>query len=120
MSNPYDTTNPYGFGLLGMLGETDTERRKRIAWSNATTIPSCEDRVDCDGRVIRWSEYGKTTECGWEIDHITPTAFGGLDVGSNLRARHWFGNRRAGGLLSGLPKASVGGGLLAGLFHKSS
>jgi hypothetical protein len=55
---------------------------------------------DCDGRLIKRSEYGKLTACGWEIDHVTPSMLGGLDVYANKRPRHWQGNRSAGGLLN--------------------
>jgi hypothetical protein len=107
-------TNP-GQGLLGFLGQTEDERRRNIAWGNARPIANSLDRIDCDERIICWSEYGQTTARGWEIDHATPTALGGLDVYSNLRARHWQGNRSAGGLLGGLSKLGGASGLLGGL-----
>lgn len=65
--------------------------------------------VDCDGRKIRKSDYGKLSEFGWEIDHVVPTAFGGLDTYANKRPRHWQGNRSAGGLINAL----LGGGPFA-------
>jgi len=55
--------------------------------------------MDCDGRVMCWSEYGLKSSFGWEIDHAIPTRLGGPDIVSNLRARHWQGNRSAGGIL---------------------
>lgn len=63
---------------------------------------SAEWATDCDGRTIKRSDYGKETEYGWEIDHITPTALGGLDHWSNKRPRHCRGNASAGGLLAAL------------------
>jgi hypothetical protein len=102
-------TNSNGNGLFGLLGQTEDERRKNVAWNNADSIANSFDRIDCDGRTIRWAEYGKTTACGWEIDHATPTAIGGLDVSGNLRARHWHGNRSAGGLLAALSNTGSGG-----------
>jgi hypothetical protein len=102
--------------LLGSIGLTEDERRKAVAWNNARPINNSSDRTDCDDRIICWSEYGQTTARGWEIDHATPTALGGTDVDSNLRARHWQGNRSAGGLLGGLSKPEKASGLLGGLF----
>jgi hypothetical protein len=101
--------------LLGSAGQTEDERRKLVAWNTARSLEDSSDRIDCDGRVICWAEYGKTTAYGWEIDHSTPAAVGGLDVYDNLRARHWLGNRSAGGLLGGLFRAGTSGGLLDGL-----
>lgn len=86
--------------LLGNL--TLTEQRKQLAWINTAGSLSVAVCYDCDGRVIRYDEYGKLTVCGWEIDHSVPTAIGGYDVPANFRARHYIGNRRAGGLLGAL------------------
>lgn len=83
---------------------TDLERRKLAAWMAADPILGHDGnlvRLDCDGRVILWSAYGELSDFGWEIDHIRPTVIGGPDVLWNLRARHWKGNRSAGGLLGG-------------------
>jgi hypothetical protein len=113
-------TNPFSSTLLGFVGLTEDERRKAIAWNNARPIDNSSDRIDCDERIICWSEYGQTTARGWEIDHATPTALGGPDVYSNLRARHWQGNRSAGGLLGGLSKLGKASGLLGGLFGNSN
>jgi hypothetical protein len=58
--------------------------------------------VDCDGRTIKFAEYGKYSECGWQIDHTMPTGLGGLDVYANKRPRHWRGNSSAGGILGSI------------------
>ncbi len=58
--------------------------------------------IDCDGRIIRRSEYGRISDNGWQVDHVHPTALGGGDHWANLRPRHWRGNCSAGGLLGGL------------------
>ena len=92
----------HGQTLLGLVGQTEHERRKIAAWNSAHAMEDSSDRLDCDGRVICWKEYGKTTAYGWEIDHATPGAVGGLDVYGNFRARHWLGNRSDGDLLRGL------------------
>ncbi|MGQ0677244.1 MAG: hypothetical protein ACT4N4_14330 [Rhodospirillales bacterium] len=59
-------------------------------------------RIDCDGRIIWRSEYGKYTAHGWHVDHDIPSILGGGDGFANLRPRHWLGNTRAGGLLGGI------------------
>ena len=82
------------------------ELKKRIAWQAALETSHPSYRVDCDGRLICWSEYGKCTEHGWEIDHIVPTVLGGLNFAENYRARHWRGNSLAGGILGALLKGT--------------
>jgi len=101
-------------GLLAGLFSSDEENKKRIAWLRALEIPDYPlYRIDCDFRTICWNDYGSLTEYGWEIDHIQPTALGGSDVHANLRARHWHGNRKAGGILGRLlddnGRAGLGG-----------
>ena len=88
------------FSTLGRAAEIEAER-KLAAWKNATAVPNRPSlRRDCDGRLISWSAYGHLSTYGWEIDHIVPVALGGSDALSNLRARHWRGNRSAGGSLA--------------------
>lgn len=83
---------------LNCLGTTLDDERKLVAWGRAMIVAGRTDvRIDCDGRFMSWIEYGKLTTYGWEIDHIIPVAAGGSDHVSNLRARHWLGNRSAGG-----------------------
>ena len=84
--------------LLGLLSGTEGER-KQTAWASATPTADPDVRIDCDGNLIKWSEYGKYTEFGWHIDHAMPLALGGVNGLANLRARHWRGNCGAGGLL---------------------
>ena len=114
MTGPKDTPLA-GPTLLGSAGQTEDERRKLVAWNTARSLEDSSDRIDCDGRVICWAEYGKTTAYGWEIDHATPRTFGGLDVCDNLRALHWLGNRSTGGLLGGAFRARNSGRMLDGL-----
>ena len=48
-------TNCCGNGLFGLLGQTEDERRKSIAWGNARPIANSLDRIDCDERIMCWS-----------------------------------------------------------------
>jgi hypothetical protein len=91
---------PFPFGL-GLQPSAD-EERKLAAWNNVPSLFALgfvTEKRDCDGRIIRWSEYGSYSECGWQIDHIRPVALGGGDHHGNLRARHWRGNSTAGTIL---------------------
>jgi len=72
--------------------------RKQSAWSHAFTIGGYDPnqvRKDAYGSIMIWSDYGKTTVYGWEIDHELPKAhFPGLIAApANLRAMHWRNNR---------------------------
>ena len=87
---------------------SDNEARKRAAWANAVKYSGIDIlRIDCDGRLIALSEYGKRTAYGWEIDQVFPTFFGGLDESTHIRARHWHGVASTGGDL-GLPLRKLG------------
>jgi hypothetical protein len=82
---------------LAGLSQSDLSRRL-AAWNKCqATIAGNDDlRIDCDGRPIKFSDYGLDTAYGWEIDHIIPLAAGGTDDPTNLRARNRAGNRAAG------------------------
>lgn len=81
------------------------EQRKLAAWQAASIVPThnpAHARKDAFGWWIVWDEYGnRNSDYGWEIDHVRPTALGGGDSASNLRALHWRNNAQLGGLLSG-------------------
>jgi len=91
-------------GLLGAISAKD--RRKIAVWVKGYEIPgylATEWRRDDFGNTIRFRDYGdRSSEFGWEIDHITPVALGGSDGIMNLRPLHYRANASLGGLLSGL------------------
>lgn len=86
--------------------------RKAAVWEACRIIPGRDPRVwryCANGRAIRWGDHGdRTSEYGWEIDHIVPKGlFGGNDW-SNLRALHWRDNARDGGVLGNALKRFTG------------
>ncbi|MFT4936813.1 MAG: hypothetical protein ACI9LT_003535 [Pseudoalteromonas distincta] len=78
------------------------EQDKFAAWQACSPVqgllPS-DYRVDADGNIIRWADYGSQSQYGWEIDHVLPSALGGASHASNYRALHWKANRSRGGVL---------------------
>ncbi len=55
-----------------------------------------EWRADKYGALIRYGDYGKQTEYGWNIDHIRPVAYGGSDHINNLQPLQWQNNAKKG------------------------
>ena len=63
-------------------------------WQKATAIPGYPGFArDACGAIIQYSEYGKLTRYGWEIDHIRPVAQQGSDLMVNLQPLHHENNR---------------------------
>jgi 5-methylcytosine-specific restriction endonuclease McrA len=53
-------------------------------------------RKDAYASWMKWSEYGQTSQYGWEVDHIVPISQRGPHVLSNLRPLNWENNRKKG------------------------
>lgn len=82
---------------------TYSERDLDLIFAKAQPYPGYPGyALDCDGRIIGRHAYGQAGDFGWEVDHVIPSAIGGLHAFGNVRPRHWMGNSSAGGLLGGL------------------
>jgi hypothetical protein len=68
-------------------------------WAKAQIVNTQDPnqyRKDSYGSWIAWSQYGSTSQYGWEVDHIVPVSLYGSDQLSNLQPLHWQNNRRKG------------------------
>ncbi len=75
-------------------GSSFSSQTKLSVWQKARLrTHDGQYRFDTCGATIQWSEYGKTSKYGWEIDHIRPVASRGGDNLGNLQALHWGNNR---------------------------
>ena len=73
--------------------------KKDKVWFGSKIAPGLDSakwRLDCDGKLICYDEYGKYNQYGWQIDHDVPKALGGGDEPSNLNAMRSVDNDRKG------------------------
>ena len=76
-----------------------TNDQKQKAWENAAIIRGKNPdlyRKDPYGNVMYKPSYGKGSQMGWDVDHITPTSKGGSDGTRNLQALNSSVNRSKG------------------------
>lgn len=76
-----------------------TEDQKEKAWNSAKKARGKDPnryRKDPYGNTIYKSSYGKTSDMGWELDHIKPKSKGGTNSTRNLQAMSTKVNRRKG------------------------
>jgi hypothetical protein len=81
---------------MNLASLNESEKRKLAAWGKALPQAGYDTsmyRKDRFGTWIAFSEYGKTTTYGWEIDHEWPLSRGGLLGQQNESATHWKNNR---------------------------
>lgn len=70
--------------------------RKNYIWNQCSKIKGKNPyiyRKDRMGNLIKYSEYGKPTLLGWDIDHKYPRSRGGTNQWENLQGLHSMTNR---------------------------
>ena len=63
--------------------------QKDIVWGKAKIIEGKDPkkyRLDPYGKEMYYNSYGKSSEKGWQVDHIIPKQRGGTDATHNLQA----------------------------------
>ena len=81
-------------------------------WNKGAIVPGYDTnawRRDDWFKLISFDAYGdRSSQYGWEIDHIVAISIGGADVLENKRPLHWRKNASLGGYLSAAKKNSLG------------
>jgi len=76
-----------------------TKDQRGKAWDNAKKIRGKDPdkyRQDPYGNAMYKPSYGKSSEKGWEVDHIKPQSKEGSDATRNLQALNTSVNRSKG------------------------
>ncbi len=76
-----------------------TKAQREKAWDNAKKIRGkdpAQYRQDPYGNAMYKSSHGKSSEMGWDVDHIKPKSKGGKDTTKNLQALNSSTNRSKG------------------------
>lgn len=55
------------------------EERMLAAWENARPTTDDYERIDCDGSLMVWDQYGKNSNYGWVIEYVEPLGEGGRE-----------------------------------------
>jgi len=79
-----------------------TKEQKEKAWNNAKKISgknSDKYRKDPYGKTMYKSSHGKSSDMGWDVDHIKPKSKGGKDTTKNFQALNSSINRSKGATL---------------------
>ncbi len=79
---------------IKILHETDSFDGELIlsVWLKGDIIPGYDPdrfRMDADGYVMEYYNYGMRIKYGWEIDHIVAPDMGGASELNNLRPLQW-------------------------------
>lgn len=81
-----------------------TQEEIELVWNHATTVGDRDPKIwrhDPCGALIKKEDYGnRSSDFGWEVDHIVPRAFllhagasdSEIDAVDNLRVMHWANN----------------------------
>ena len=83
-----------GFYVYPFRGAS--EQTKLAVWSKGRPIPDYDAAIwrrDMCNRYMRYTGHGdRSSDSGWEIDHIRPTSLGGADTPDNLQPLNWRNN----------------------------
>lgn len=88
---------------MSKYGDPGIEKK---VWKKAKPIEGKDSklyRLDPNGDIIHFNEYGKDVKHGWDVDHIKPPSRGGSDFLVNLQALNRKTNQSKG---NNLVKAS--------------